>query len=91
MYKVNAARSRVRRQLRRIPRQYLDRIGEVVKALAHEPRPLGAVQLETDVFRIRVGQYRIIYKVYDQEKIVLVGRVVRRSETTYDRLNELFD
>lgn len=42
-------------------------------------------------YRIRVGQYRIIYKVYDQEKIVLVGRVVRRSETTYDRLNELFD
>lgn len=91
MYKVNAAHSRVRRQLRRIPKQDLDRIGEAISALALEPRASRAIQLETDAYRIRVGNYRVIYKVYDQENLVLVGRVVRRSESAYDRLNELFD
>jgi mRNA interferase RelE/StbE len=91
MYKVNAARSRVRRELRQIPKQDLERIGKAVNALAEEPRPIGAIQLEKDIYRIRVGNYRVIYKVYDQDNLVLIGRVVRRSESTYDRMNDLFD
>lgn len=92
MYKVSAVSSGIRRQLRRIPKQHLDRIGEVVEDLAREPRPAGAIQLEQDIiYRIRVGNYRVVYKVFDDENLVLIGRVVRRSESTYDRLNDLFD
>jgi mRNA interferase RelE/StbE len=91
MYRVDAARSSVKKQLRRIARADLARIGEVVGALAAEPYPVGAVQLQKDIYRIRVGDYRIIYKVYEEEKLILIGRVVRRSESTYRKTGELFD
>ncbi|MFQ5399721.1 MAG: type II toxin-antitoxin system RelE/ParE family toxin [Anaerolineae bacterium] len=91
MYRVEAARTRVKRQLKRIPKSELVRIGTAVKTLGEEPRPPGAIQLHTNIYRIRIGNYRIIYKVYDEEKLVLIGRVVRRSEITYKGIGDLFD
>jgi mRNA interferase RelE/StbE len=89
-YRVDAARSRVKKQLKRIPKSDLQRIVAAVKALAEDPTPAGAVQLEKDVYRIRVGNYRIIYKVFEDEKLVLIGRVARRNEGTYRGLRDLF-
>ena len=91
MYRVDAARSRVKKELRRIPPVDLIRIGDAVLALGHEPRPEDAKQLQKDIFRIRVGDYRIVYKVYDDEMLVLIGRVVRRGEDTYKDVDELFE
>ncbi|RLC91979.1 MAG: type II toxin-antitoxin system RelE/ParE family toxin, partial [Chloroflexi bacterium] len=34
-------------------------------------------------FRIRVGSYRVVYEVYDDENLVLILQVARRTETTY--------
>ncbi len=59
-------------------------------ALADDPYPPGALQLERDVYRIRVGNYRVIYKVFENEKLVLIGRVARRNEATYKGLRDLF-
>ncbi len=81
-YRVETSRSRVKNELKRIPKADLIRIGAAVSALAEDPYPVGAVQLLRQIFRIRVGEYRIIYKVYDDERLVLIGRVVRRSEST---------
>lgn len=89
-YRVDAARSRVKSDLKRIPRNDLLRIGQAVGALAEDPYPAGAIQLERNVFRIRVGNYRVIYKVYEDERLVLIGRVVRRSESTYKNVGSLF-
>ena len=89
-YRVDAARSRVKSELKRIPRNELLRIGKAVSALAEDPYPTGAIQLERSVFRIRVGDYCVIYKVYEDERLVLIGRVVRRSESTYRGVGSLF-
>ena len=89
-YRVEAARSRVRKQLKRIPKSDLQRIAKAVMALADDPYPPGALQLERDVYRIRVGNYRVIYKVFEDEKLVLIGRIARRNETTYKGLRDLF-
>ncbi len=89
-YRVDAARSRVRKQLKRIPKSDVARIAAAVADLANNPYPPGAVQLEKDVFRIRVGDYRVIYKVFEDEKLVLIGRVARRNEATYKGLRDLF-
>ena len=89
-YRVDAARSRIRKQLKRIPKSDLQRIAKAVMALADDPYPPGALQLERDVYRIRVGNYRIIYKVFEDEKLVLIGRVVRRNKATYKGLRDLF-
>lgn len=58
-----------------------ERIGAAIEALASDPRPPGAVKLAgRDDFRIRVGDYRIVYAVEDAEQIVLVARIAHRRE-----------
>ncbi|NOZ50543.1 MAG: type II toxin-antitoxin system RelE/ParE family toxin [Chloroflexi bacterium] len=89
-YRVETVRSRVKKQLKHIPKTELKRIATDVKALGENPLPPGAVQLEKNVYRIRVGDYRIIYKIFEEEKLVLIGRVARRNEDTYKRVRDLF-
>ena len=91
MYRVEAARTRIKRQLKLIPKSNLTRIGAAVEALSQDPLPPGAIQLQTNIYRIRVGNYRVIYKVYDDQNLILIGRVVRRSESTYRQIDKLFD
>jgi len=89
-YQIEAARSRIKRELRRIPGTDRDRIGKSLSVLRDDPCPAGVVQLQPDVYRMRVGEYRVIYKVFDDRKLILIGRVARRSENTYKGLSGLF-
>lgn len=41
------------------------------------------------MFRIRVGVYRVIYAVFTNEEYILIGKIVRRSESTYRDLDDL--
>jgi len=91
MYQIESASSRIKRELRRTSSPERVRIAEEVQALADDPRPPGVVQLEQDVYRLRVGDYRVIYKVLEEERIILIGRLVRRSEGTYRDLRRLFE
>ena len=58
------------------------RIVAKVLALAEEPRPAGCEKLagESDRYRIRVGHYRIVYSIADDELVVLVVRVAHRKD-----------
>ena len=58
------------------------RIVAKVFALAEEPRPAGCEKLagESDRYRVRVGHYRIIYSIVDDELVVLVVRVAHRKD-----------
>jgi len=69
----------------RIRRQDFERLRTAVRSLADEPRPQGVRKIKgaEKVYRIRVGSYRVVYEVYDNDKLVLVLQVARRSETTY--------
>jgi mRNA interferase RelE/StbE len=91
VYRIEAARSRIKRELKRIPETYRTRIAAAVTELRNQPRPPDAIQLEPDVYRIRVGDYRVIYKVYDEDRLVLIGRIARRGEDTYQGMGSLFD
>lgn len=53
-----------------------------IQELAEDPRPPGSLQLSggDGEFRIRVGDYRIVYDVQDDELVVLVLRVGHRRE-----------
>jgi len=58
-----------------------ERIGKAIDALAADPRPPGAVKLAGhDDFRIRVGDYRVVYAVDDTERLVLFARIAHRRE-----------
>jgi mRNA interferase RelE/StbE len=90
MYRVEAPSSRIKRELRRVPPYDRERVIKAIEALAENPRPQGIVQLESNVYRLRIGDYRVIYQVFDEEQLVIIGRVARRSEKTYRDVQDLF-
>ena len=69
----------------RIRRQDFERLRDAIGSLADEPRPQGVRKIKgaEKAYRIRVGSYRVVYDVYDNDNLVLILQVVRRSETTY--------
>lgn len=74
------------REIRKLPRRPRERVLEAVGELAQEPRPHGARKLvgERTAWRIRVGEYRVIYDVADAVLTVTVVRAAHRREV-YDR------
>lgn len=80
-YKVDIARRAVK-ALARLPRRDQQRIRAAIDLLADEPRPPGCVALkgEARAYRVRVGDYRIVYEVYDDRLVVLVIRVGHRRD-----------
>ncbi len=75
-----------KRELDKIPSQIFPKIDSEIWKLRHNPRPHGVKKLEDDLHRIRVGEWRVIFAIFDQEKRVVIFRVVRRSERTYKGL-----
>ncbi len=71
-----------RRNLHSLPRTILKRVDAKILALAKTPRPAGAKMLAgpNRFLRVRVGDYRIIYRVEDDRLVVLVVRVGHRRE-----------
>ena len=75
------------RNLRRISPQFRDRIETAIYRLADDPYPHGAVKLrgEEDMWRVRVGRFRVVYEVYADMLVVVVLKVALRDEATYRR------
>lgn len=75
------------RELERLPRDAALRLRVAMKALRYDPRPAGATRLVgVDLWRIRVGDLRLVYAIDDARRRVVVARVARRAERTYRRL-----
>jgi len=84
-YRVDIQRS-AERDLERLSAEVFDGISARLVALAEKPRPPGAERLiGVDAYRLRVGDYRIVYEVDDRSRVVLVTRVRHRREA-YKRL-----
>ena len=89
MYRVELT-PRAQRGLDDIGGKELERILTAIEKLGETPRPHGKRKLRGPIHRIRLGDWRIIYAVFDKDKLVLVGKIARRSERTYDKVDELF-
>ncbi|MEO8456170.1 MAG: type II toxin-antitoxin system RelE/ParE family toxin [Chloroflexota bacterium] len=65
-------------------RDYL-RIDDAIRALAANPRPNGCKKLRGrgPLFRIKVGDYRVIYAVFDPDRLVKIEEVSRRNTNSY--------
>ncbi len=80
-YIVTLVRS-AQRALTRLPAAVQTRVVGRIDSLAEEPRPPGAINVvgASNTYRIRVGDYRVIYEVQDTVLVVLVIRVGHRGD-----------
>lgn len=72
---------RADKTLSRLPAEVRERLEDALDSLADDPRPAGAVKLSgREGYRLRVGDYRVLYRVDDERREVLVTRVGHRRE-----------
>jgi mRNA interferase RelE/StbE len=75
-------RASTKKDLRSIPREDVFRIVDAVGTLAAEPLPHGSQKLagSDHTYRIRVGDYRVVYELLRQAGIVEIQRVRHRKD-----------
>ncbi len=81
MYRVRFG-PRAARQFRKLPPDVQRRLDPGILALANDPRPPGCVKLSSEdaLWRIRVGDFRIVYQVFDADLLVLVVKLGNRRD-----------
>jgi mRNA interferase RelE/StbE len=74
-------RESVEKDLHTVPRKDLKRILQRIKTLAENPRPPGCEKLTgQERYRVRQGQYRIVYSIQDYELTVWIVKVGHRKD-----------
>ena len=85
-YQVRLRRP-VQKQLDKLGEHDYEIVAEAVSALEQDPRPSRVKKLaESGLWRIRIGQFRVVYTINDEEHLVVVVRIARRKGDTYKRL-----
>ena len=81
MYKVDITRA-ARKNLRKLSNVAFLRIRPKLRALADNPRPPGCRKIvsEKDRYRMRIGDYRILYSIDDEQREVVIHRIAHRKE-----------
>ncbi len=81
VYRIELKPSAVE-SLSKIPLSYRKRISRKIDQLADNPRPRGVEKLagEESLYRVRVGDYRIIYQICDSKLLIVVVRIGSRGD-----------
>ena len=71
-----------RRELAALPKDGQRRLANRIDGLREDPRPPGAKQLQVEdrLYRLRVGDYRVIYSIENRRLVILVVRVGHRRD-----------
>ena len=88
MYRLELT-PQAQRRLDKLSVADLERIVAIILQLKNNPRPYGVKKLRGPIYRIRTGDWRIVYAVFDKDNLVIVGKIARRSKDTYKRINDL--
>ena len=74
------------KQIRLLPKQMLSKVASAIDELADDPRPASCKKLQgfNDTYRIRIGDYRVLYTVDDSIVTVEVVKVGNRKDI-YDK------
>jgi mRNA interferase RelE/StbE len=80
-FSVQFVRS-ARKELASLPAKTQDRIIKAIEGLEKDCRPQGSKKLKgsENTFRIRVGDYRVIYEIHEDEIVVLIIRIAHRKD-----------
>lgn len=72
---------RAQKELARIPREEYERVRDAIRALSLDPRPPGCLKLTgREGWRIRVGNYRVIYEIDDDQRVVTILHIGHRRD-----------
>jgi mRNA interferase RelE/StbE len=72
---------RAQKELADLPADSYARTRDAIRALAQNPRPLGCLKLTArEGWRVRIGEYRVIYEVDDKQRTVTVLHVGHRRD-----------
>jgi mRNA interferase RelE/StbE len=76
-----------RKQFKKLPSDVQERIQNKINELAIEPRPNGVKKLqgEENSYRIRVGDYQVVYDIFDDVLLINVIRVKHRNQVYRDK------
>ena len=68
--------------LRRIDRQYISKILNAIESLADNPFPVQSKKLKysESSYRLRIGDYRVIYQVDSQDKVIIIYHIRHRKD-----------
>ena len=81
LFKINW-KSSSERDLRKIDKQYIPRIVDAIESLANNPFPSQSKKLKDSEsgFRLRIGDYRIIYQVDSEKKEIIIYHLRHRKD-----------
>ena len=83
---------RAQRELARLPREVYERVRDAIRSLAQKPRPSGCLKLRgRNGWRIRVGDYRIVYEIDDEEQTVMILHIGHRRDVYHGSPNGIGD
>lgn len=83
VYKIQIARV-AQKQMLSLAREAQIEIVRAIDRLANTPRPIGCKKLKgTELWRFRLGRYRVVYQSIDKTRIITIVKVVLRREDTY--------
>ncbi len=82
-YKILIER-KAEKEAEKIPLKFRSRVDKTISSLSSNPRPSGSKKLtEKEGYRIRVGNYRILYTVDDKAKVIVIYRIKIKGKSTY--------
>ena len=90
VFRVRLRSKRVQQELDRLQEIDYERVVVKLRVLATAPRPQGCEKLYDTIYRVRVGDFRIIYLIDEENKRIEVGGIRRRTERTCKGIEELF-
>ena len=83
-YRVELFDRKTQRRLDRVHEPDFSRVAQAILKLEDNPRPQGCRKLHgLEGWRIRAGNWRVIYHINDPERIVTIVEIRRRREDTY--------
>ena len=72
---------RARKELAQLPPGAYEQVRDAIRALALDPRPPGCLKLTgREGWRIRVGDYRVVYEIADEHQDVMILHVGHRRD-----------
>jgi mRNA interferase RelE/StbE len=75
----------IEKEIRQLPKPYIRRVLEKIESLAENPRPHGSEKLAgQEIWRVRVGPYRILYTIDDTRRLIRTYRISYRREVYRD-------